>query len=315
MKRLLSAGLLALALLAGCYQKDRNANDLSEVAVEKAPEIRGKITGPEDVSGIAFVGDYLVLCSDEANCVAVLKKDGHAWVVRHEIELDAKGKNLDLEAVAAEGKTVYVTGSHNRFRTEGGKGKVVHDPARDKVFRFTLDKEGKAGKIETMSLRKAIDGDPVLSPFVPISSKENGIDIEGLAVKGGWLYFGFRGPVLKDDWVPILRCQFGDAPEKTASLRYVKLGGMGVRDMTATKDGFLILAGPVYNKGKFQLYFWDGEDCKAGGKVRHLTDLEVSGKAKAEGLAVLSEDEKGYDVLIVHDGITNGGPVRKRVEK
>src|SRR6266508_350209 len=76
-----------------------------------------------------------------------------------------------------------------------------------------------------------------------VASKENRVDIEGLAVKDGRLYFGFRGPVLRDGWVPILVTAWDDVD--AAEVRYVQLDGRGIRDIAVVDDGFLILAGPV----------------------------------------------------------------------
>ena len=43
--------------------------------------------------------------------------------------------------------------------------------------------------------------------------------------------------------VPVLRFRFDD-PEGSYGLRYVNLGGRGIRDIARVKDGFLLLAGP-----------------------------------------------------------------------
>src|SRR5437899_3108388 len=83
------------------------------------------------------------------------------------------------------------------------------------------------GPVEKMSLRDTLDSHPILKQFVPVASKENGIDIEGLAVKNGRLYFGFRGPVLRDNWVPVLSCTFGKVPGDV-KMAYMQLAGRGV---------------------------------------------------------------------------------------
>jgi hypothetical protein len=161
----------------------------------------------------------------------------------------------------------------------------------------------------------------VLAPFLELPSKENGIDIEGIAADGDDLYVGFRGPVLREGYVPVLVFDF-DEPKK-AKTRYVNLGGRGIRDLVRVSDGFLLIGGPVGGEPvSYEVYFWDGEDCIAGTDVpppefpRSLGEIPLPNQeAKAEGMAVLDETDSHYDVLIVFDGPRNGSPTRFRVTK
>jgi len=84
----------------------------------KAVEFRGKIEGDLDISGGVVVGKFLLIVSNEAHGVQVLKPtgDGDYEIVGDLIELAPKGTALDLEAMTAEGNTIYVTGSHSRLR-------------------------------------------------------------------------------------------------------------------------------------------------------------------------------------------------------
>jgi hypothetical protein len=291
-----------------------------------AVEFRGKIQGENDVSGVALAGEYLVIGSDEAPVVHVLKTDGAAYTVVADVPLGEPDADTDIEGVAAEGNTVYVTGSHNKVRFIGARGgggvSPVEDkprPSRDQVFRFTLGPDGTPGPVEVMSLRAVLDAHPILKQFVPVASKENGIDIEGLAAKNGRLYFGFRGPVLRDNWVPILSCTFGKEPGDV-KVAYARFGGRGVRDLVAVKDGFLVLAGPVGDGDQSsQIYFWDGSDGLAGAKEpprpRPLAELPEFGRGKPEGLAVLKEEGKSYELLLVCDGLPKGGATRWRLTR
>ncbi|MBQ0818798.1 DUF3616 domain-containing protein, partial [Microvirga sp. HBU67558] len=47
------------------------------------------------------------------------------------------------------------------------------------------------------ALERWLAEDPHLGPFLAVPSKENGLDIEGLAVRGNRLWLGLRGPVLR----------------------------------------------------------------------------------------------------------------------
>src|SRR4051812_10843563 len=76
---------------------------------------RGEVEGPDDISGAAAVGDFLVVVSDEVKdptVVQVLKKDGAGYKVVGGVKLPAGKHEVDLEAAAADGETAYVTGSH-----------------------------------------------------------------------------------------------------------------------------------------------------------------------------------------------------------
>lgn len=71
------------------------------------------------------------------------------------------------------------------------------------------------------------------------------MDIEGLAVRDGYLYVGFRGPILRENWVPVLKCQFA-TPITEAELMYVNLN----------RQGFRLEAGSIALR---EIDFWVGE--------------------------------------------------------
>jgi Protein of unknown function (DUF3616) len=75
-----------------------------------------------------------------------------------------------------------------------------------------------------------------------------GVNIEGLAVKGGRFFFGFRGPAI-DRTAKILAVDAkvlldgGDANSTLSTIRVGK--GRAIRDLQAVSDGILVLAGPT----------------------------------------------------------------------
>ena len=100
--------------------------------------------------------------------------------------------------------------------------------------------------------------------FTKIPSKENGIDIEGIASDGDKLYIGFRGPVLRGNYVPVMVIKDCDNPSDY-ELLFVNLDGNGIRDICKVEDGFLIISGPMGDGvGNYQLYFWNGVDSIPG---------------------------------------------------
>ncbi len=289
----------------------------------------GTLVDPENVSGAAIVGEFLLLVCDETTQVDVLQRDGHGYTVGTPISLGKANAEPDLEAIATDGNTVYAIGSHSRARAKLKPGETyaqvckkiatIKDDTfkRDALFRFTLGNDGTVtGPIEKTNLRALIEASPVLAPFAAIPSKENGIDIEGLAVRDGRLYVGFRGPVLRGNFVPVMVTKFGKAK---ADLPFVKLGGRGIRDLEPVADGFLVLAGPVGEGSEsFRIYFWNGGDCLPGadpqGTCEYLCDVPAPDGGKPEGIALVKEDDSGFEFILLCDGVTNGKPTAYRLE-
>lgn len=275
---------IVLIVVAGCKPAPPDPD---------AVAIVGRLPGGRDVSGVGLVGDYLVLVSDETSQAEIFRREGERYVHARSVMLDRTAKELDLEAVAVEGDMVYVIGSHSPKR-----------PQRDRVYRFRLDADGMPGEVERSSLSPLLDRDPVLK------SHRNAIDIEGLAVREGRLYVGCRTPVVRGRGTPVIECDFAD-PEKAYRLHWLDLDGRGVRDLAVVKDGFLVLAGPAGDEGKgFRLYLWDGRQT-----AKRLDKVAKLGAGKPEGIAVLAETAEGYELLVVYDGLVNGGARRVKVAK
>ena len=293
----------------------------------------GHIAHDKDVSAICTTGEFLVIAADEGALVQVLKREGEHYAVLRDVVLDTSGKELDIEGLACDGNSVYAVGSHSWKRDTIKADKsytknraaiinIQPEPSRDQVFRFTVDTEGQASPIEKTSLRAMLDHDEIFHTFSHVPSKENGIDIEGIATRAQRLYVGFRGPVLRDNYVPVVSFPFTN-PVAQSTLLFVTLDGRGIRDLAAVEGGFLVLAGPVGDgPGSYQVYFWDGQDCLPGtrdtgqvGQCTLLGEVPAVGEAKAEGITVVAEDDARYEVLIVFDGLKNGGATRFRLPK
>ena len=127
--------------------------------------------------------------------------------------------------------------------------------------------------------------------------------------------------MLRLGFVPILTFSFDDPTD--VELRYVTLGGLGVRDMARVSDGFLVVAGPMGDiPHRYRLYHWDGRDCLPGterdtpqGRTTLLGSIPTVFGTKAEGVAVMEENEDGYELLVVYDGAQRGNPTRFRAAK
>jgi len=328
-------------LLLGCafFMGYCNANNLSapRVAVFHGKDFHE----PFDLSAVARVGNYIVVGSDEGHVIQLLKrKNSDTFVLERKYSVpdgeetnrkEKKGPELDIEGIAADRKTVYIVGSHSRKRSKvevRNSKRRSHDKnrkrlteteeekARRVLIKLKLDENGELeGDIELKDLWGVINQFSELEQFTKIPGKENGIDIEGIAAKGKELYIGFRGPVLRENWVPVMVTEFDDPTEK-AELRFVNLGGLGIRDIVSVNEKFLLIAGPVGDgPGGYHLYSWNGLDCVPGkngakGKVQYLGQIPTGSDAKAEGITVLSDNEEQLlQLLVVFDGPQRGTPV------
>lgn len=324
--------LLVCLLLGGIWADTQAAGKMSL----KPLKVSGSLYEERDISAMELVGKWLYVAADEGRDLQRLSGDASAGF-RQPMSFSlkdgksqkqpSKGDEFDLEAMAYDGKQrLYVIGSHSakRAQLDGRKSKslkatrkhlasVQTEPARRVLFRVPLDAEGRPdGRPEKVSLWKAINGYPLLKPFTRIPSKENGIDIEGLAVAGDRLYVGFRGPVLRDNWVPVLVGRFEEM-DKGSRIKFIRLDGLGIRSMLSLgRQGFLILAGPVgEGPGGFHLYHWDGKDqlpAKDGerGKVRHLGEVPVNPGYKPEAMTLVSQQGRRLQLLLAFDGANKG---------
>jgi hypothetical protein len=192
---------------------------------------------------------------------------------------------------------------------EGGTGELAGEVAQLKV------------KKKSSALLDALDGDRHLAPFMEVPAKENGFDIEGLAVRGGQVMLGLRGPVLRG-WAIVLEL-FVEASGGKLKLKpvtadgrcyrkhFLDLAGCGIRDLCFFKGDLLVLAGPTMDlDGPFRLHRWrpstrpDAETITGAAGCPVLMDLPAGRDADhAEGIVVLDDRE----LLVVYDN-----PARRR---
>lgn len=303
-------------------------------------KLKGDLRGPEDISAIATFSDYLVIGSDESQQeIQILKGNAEksykvVQTVSLPVDADNEGTEIDIEGMAMGSLTkLFVIGSHSlKRRTVKSKrtylsnrqriSTITAEARKNWIFKLKVDPETGEVKsaVGTTALKAILERDPVLAPFVNIPSKENGVDIEALAADDNTLYLGFRGPVLRGNYVPVMVTEFDDLADY--EIRYVDLEGHGIRDMTKVEDGFLLIAGPVGDGfGSYNLFFWDGQDMIPGDQrvpeqhLQFLGHLELPNReAKAEGITVLKEEPGCYQAIVVYDGIKNGGATLLQID-
>jgi len=263
-----------------------------------------------------------LIANDEKKYAQFFSLDGNTVAPGKLIRLvdqDANG-DPDAEGVAYSDGHFYVVGSHGRSR----HGNKPNDSSYV-VFRFPVDKttgkptfavsEDQVTGIESSTrLRQALMTDEAIKSFYDKPLAENGINIEGIAVKGGRMHLGLRGPsqaghafVLSVD----AAATFTTDRSLDAAVRSLMLGeSAGIRDLAAVDDGVLVLSGPVNEQPVAPAVFlWDDRS----GALKKLAELQrpedVQETAKAEILLVLNDAPgQPWRILVMFDGPENGAP-------
>lgn len=174
-------------------------------------------------------------------------------------------------------------------------------------------------------LTEALANDPHLAPFLAsqIPSKENGFDIEGLAVYQDKIFLGLRGPVLRG-WAIILEVSVEESSPNTLKLKkledkpykkhFVYLSGLGVRELVIDGEDLLVLAGPTMDlDGPVRLYrVENGVNLPEESLLKPSSILEVpfgEGVDHAEGLTFLPNEKSQKSLLVLYDS-----PAKERLQ-
>jgi hypothetical protein len=159
-------------------------------------------------------------------------------------------------------------------------------------------------------------------PLLPIPSKDNGLDIEGLVVTDtDRVFLGLRGPVLRG-YAALLDMRLTGAGQGlmepklgSKGSRYAKhflnLDGLGIRELCVHGEDLLVLAGPtlpveapirLFRLRNFLELAGDSLLDQAPGVLEPLFDIPHMGKFDhAEGVANFSYFDEDDSVLVVYD--------------
>lgn len=266
----------------------------------------------------------------------------------------------DIEGLDHRDGWLWLIGSHSLKRSKTSKekspernikrlSKVISEGNRYLLARIPLFKEGEeyelrkavvkdgiesnaarlAGSSAQNDLTRSLSGDRHLQPFLSIPSKDNGFDIEGIAVgENERIFVGLRGPVLRG-WAVILEMQLEISAVDPSELKmqrinaadptqpfyrkhFLDLGGLGVRDLCADGNDLLILAGPTMNlDGPVTIFRWIGGMMSSeeslvwpnSTSLEKLIDLPFGqGNDHAEGMGVFTrKDGKIHSLIVVYD--------------
>jgi tetratricopeptide (TPR) repeat protein len=277
--------------------------------------------GAVDGSAAADVGDeFFVGATDEDNEFRLYDVKGGLSPRKLDVGVEAavktalgveKIKECDLEGAAQIGELIFWIGSHGR-NSEGKEKKE-----RQVLFATKLSGVGKdakleiAGKVYTKLLDDLVN-DPALAPFdlakaATMAPKDEGaLNIESLAADGDKLWIGFRNPRNKANealLVPLLNPTeiIKEGPRaKLGEPMTLKLGGLGVRDMVAWRDGFLIIAGDFVDRFEpgakpSRVFYWEpGTDPRDTG-----VDF---GDLNPEAIVLIGEGDMARILILSDDG-------------
>ena len=259
----------------------------------------------------------------------------------------------DIEGLACDSKYLWLTGSHSLRRkqprpddgvkkahkrlcsvsAQGNRYLLARIPVIEQNGEHVLLKEtGQKGKQRTAAMLRGdqhgneltalLKKDEHFGPFLAIPGKDNGFDIEGIAVAGDHLLLGLRGPVLRG-WAAIIEVALVDDEEpgwmKLAPVdpdgqilrkHFLDLGGLGIRDLCVQGKDLLILAGPTMDlDGPVYVYRWVGGARPVKDTVTPAEQLERvltlpfgHGVDHPEGMTLFS-GLKGHDdeLMVVYD--------------
>jgi hypothetical protein len=263
---------------------------------------------------------------EEADVEGVDYAGGYLWLVGSH-SLRRKKPNLKEGTPKTQKQLAQVSRDGNRYL-------LARIPVVESEGTYTLaKKDSQNGKKRTAAqlhgddkgndLTKAVRKDKHLAAFLAIPGKDNGFDIEGVAVAGERLFLGLRGPVLRG-WAVILEVELKEDKEHRATLRlkaigpndrlyrkhFLHLGGLGIRDLCTQGSDLLILAGPTMDlDGPVTIFRWPGGTEPKGERVVPSRELERvlevpygQGVDQAEGMTLFSPDGgKARSLLVVYD--------------
>jgi hypothetical protein len=175
----------------------------------------------QNLSSSAAHDGILRLGGDEGRSLYRLQRLGeHRYGDLRDVNLKdfalAGGKESgesDIEGLALDGDRLWLVGSHSLLRRkhndDEGEPLGLHDEQSRNAHVLgclRLDSEGRAVGGQRLAFDAAARGDALteslaedqlIAPFLAIPSKENGLDIEGIAARGERVLVGMRGPVLR----------------------------------------------------------------------------------------------------------------------
>jgi len=323
----------------------------------------------DNFSAIVLRGDNLWLGGDEGTQIDRMTRDGVGNFGQHRrfdlgklVTLPivaSKPSEIDIEGLDFDSGYLWVVGSHSRKRKKAEDDKT---PVENRKRLATIEPEGNRYVLarvpldatsepatQSDSLRAArLDGDdkgdlltralsvdPHVGPFCQIPSKDNGLDVEGLAVRGDRAFLGLRGPVVRG-WALVLELELQDSTPGTLVLakplrkHFLQLEGLGVRELAIHGKDLYILAGPTMDlDGPVFVYRWPDALDNATEALMPREALQKvlavpygtgkdAGRDHGEGIALMEREGFAPRVMVCYDSpaearLVGGGGIRADV--
>lgn len=327
-------GLVLLIGGQGCAEKDEPAQSsypgvdaTGRVEFVEPYSFRGVVLEDKDLSGIACISPTRCLIgADESAAVQVveLSRDGRTLSVLGSVSLLPSGEEIDIEGIAAEGDCYYIVGSHGVAKKSGQR-----QAKRYTICRMRVDPTSGMpvdNAVTLASLTPILEMDPILRPYFGKPLQQKGVNIEGLAIRQGHLFVGLRNPNLEGNAF-VLEVEadavFSGALRPAYTLHKLMLGrGLGIREIVATREGFLIIAGNAgsepsnvflqaedYEERRgYELFRWDGR----GSAVEKIGSIP-NPPGKAEAMTILADEPDYTEILVLFDGAKQGAPAVYRL--
>ena len=317
----------------------------------------------DNFSAAVVNGSHLWLGGDEGTSIDRLSREADGSFAGHTrfdlasvLPLPGGSEEVDIEGMDVDGGYLWLIGSHSlkRKKAEADKtpaenikrlASIGADGNRFTLARVPIDARGKPvkkegtltvarlqgnaqGNLLTEALKKDAHVGPFVRPVLPdgIPSKDNGLDVEGLAVSGDRVFLGLRGPVLRG-WAIVIELRVVEqsggvlALEKLDSsgavLRrhFLDLDGVGIRDLVVDGNDLLVLSGPTMDlDGPVFIHRWSGaltqnaDSLTFGKDLKRLVSVPFgAGTDHAEALTLVPGG--GLLALVCYDS-----PDQKRIK-
>ncbi|MEU4218518.1 hypothetical protein [Actinoplanes sp. NPDC026623] len=270
----------------------------ASAAVQDAANTR-YLTGASDSSAAIDAGNgYLIVADDETNVLRLYNTAGapvRTWDFSGSAGV---GDEMDLEAAARTGNTIYWTGSMGNSKDGDLR------PDRAVLFTTTITGTGAGTQLAYAGVYKGLRADLIAwdkangnrygfaagAASGEIPKSIDGFNAEGLEFapgSGTTAYVGFRAPLVPPSAggraliVPVTNMDrlTGGTHATFGTPITMDLGGLSVRDIRQTSAGrYLILAGSWAaddNSDPYALYSWSGVAGQAPALVRSLPTADA----------------------------------------
>jgi hypothetical protein len=288
-----------------------------------------------NLSAITVVGDCLWTASDEGRTIECLAPHRDGYRVHGQMKLDdafagipgaARQDEVDIESLDFALDRLWICGSHCLVRRRSKSttpGKVDSRFRSRKSRRLlgcvsttaTLDPKDPPGQALPFSgggsLRDALSRNPYIAPFVGLPSKDNGLDIEGMALVGRKILLGLRGPTV-DSIALVVETSVRTRPRlrlDRSVTHFLDLEGLGIRDLARWRGEIVVLAGPVTSApGPFRLYRWKPRRQRRTQTPEQVYEWPL-GDEHPEGVCRLDRDGR-IGLLVLYDNPDHSRRIR-----